>query len=99
MYFVYILECKDGSLYTGITTDLTRRLSEHVRGKGARYTRGKKAGVIVYAERKRNRSTASKREAEIKSWTRSEKLTLVRDRATSKRQRVLVRELGGSHRS
>lgn len=81
MYFVYILKCKDGSLYTGITTDLARRLKEHASGKGAKYTRGKKAGKIVYTERKKNRSTASKREAEIKSWTRAQKLALVKSRA------------------
>jgi len=79
MYFVYILKCKDGSLYTGITTDLTRRLLEHKRGIGAKYTRGKKAGKVVYSERKKNRSTASKREAEIKRWTRAEKLVLIRE--------------------
>jgi putative endonuclease len=77
MYFVYILKCKDGSLYTGITTDLARRLAEHTSGKGAKYTRGKKAGKIVYSEKKRNRSTASKREAEIKSWTRAQKIILI----------------------
>jgi putative endonuclease len=78
MYFVYLLRCKDGSLYCGITTDLERRLAEHKSGKGAKYTRGKKAGWIVYFEKKRNRSTASRREAEIKSWTRVEKLALIR---------------------
>ena len=85
MYFVYILKCKDGSLYTGITTDLARRLAQHVSGKGAKYTRGKKVGKIVYSERKKNRSTASKREAEIKSWTRAEKLVLIKTQATSKK--------------
>lgn len=78
MYFIYILKCKDGTLYTGITTDLTRRLLEHKRGKGAKYTRAKKAGKIVYVERKKNRSTASKREAEIKRWTRVQKLALIK---------------------
>lgn len=77
MYFVYILRCKDGSLYTGITTDIARRLAEHASGKGAKYTRGKKAGKIVYSKKKRNRSTASRREAEIKSWTRAQKLALI----------------------
>lgn len=80
MYLVYILKCKDGSLYTGITTDLARRLEEHKNGTGAKYTRGKKAGRIVYFERKKNRSTASRREAEIKSWTRAEKLALIKSR-------------------
>jgi putative endonuclease len=84
MYFVYILKCKDGSLYTGITTDLARRLAEHASGKGAKYTRGKKAGKIVYSERKKNRSTASKRESEIKSWTRDRKLAYIKNQITSK---------------
>lgn len=78
MYYVYILKCNDGSLYTGITTDLERRLAEHKNGKGAKYTRAKKVGKVVYVERKRNRSTASRREAEIKSWTREKKLSLTK---------------------
>lgn len=73
-YFVYILKCKDGSLYTGITTDLERRLAEHKNGKGAKYTRARKVGEIIYSERKRDRSTASRREAEIKNWTRKKKI-------------------------
>ena len=77
MYFVYILKCKDGTLYTGITTDLARRLAEHKSGKGAKFTRSRKVGKIVYSEKKQNRSTASKREAEIKSWTRAKKLALI----------------------
>jgi len=77
MYFVYILKCKDGSLYTGITTDIARRLAEHASGKGAKYTRGKKVGKVVYSEKKKNRSTASKREAAIKSMSRKEKLALI----------------------
>ena len=81
MYFVYILKCKDGTLYTGITTDLKRRLAEHKSGKGASYTRARKAGRIVYSEKKKNRSTASRREAEIKSWTRAQKMKLIQNRA------------------
>ena len=77
MYFVYILKCKDGTLYTGITTDLARRLTEHKSGKGSKYARSRRAGKIVYSEKKKNRSSASKREAEIKSWTRARKLQLV----------------------
>ncbi len=78
MYFVYLLKCNDGSLYCGITTDVVRRLDEHKRGKGAKYTRAKRAGTIMYLERKRNRSSASKREAAIKKLSRSQKITLVR---------------------
>ncbi len=76
MYFVYILKCSDKSLYTGITTDLKRRLNEHKTGTGGHYTRAKKVVKIVYTEEHQNRSSASKREAEIKSWSREKKLAL-----------------------
>ncbi len=76
MYYVYILECKGGSLYTGITTDVKRRFLEHQSGIGGRYTRAKRALRIVYTEEHPNRSSASKREAEIKSWRREKKRML-----------------------
>ena len=76
MYFVYILECLDGSLYTGITNDLDRRFHEHKVGKGGHYTRAKGAKKIVYSEEQPDKSKALKREAEIKGWTRQEKLAL-----------------------
>ena len=78
MYFVYVLQCTDGSLYTGITTDIARRLAEHKAGKGGHYTRAHGAREIIYTERKRTRSTASKREAEIKKLSRVEKLTMAK---------------------
>jgi putative endonuclease len=78
MYFVYILRCRDGTLYTGITTDVARRLAEHKSGKGSHYTRARKGDTIVYVETKRNRSFALKREAEIKSLSREKKLNLCR---------------------
>jgi len=77
MYFVYLLECKDGSIYTGITTDIKRRLSQHKEGKGGRYTRSKGAIKILYAEKKKNRSHALKREMEIKGWPKVKKLKLI----------------------
>ena len=77
MYYVYILECEDGSLYTGITTDLARRFEEHVHGKGARFTRAKKPVRIVYSEEQEDRSSASKREAALKKLPRSAKLALL----------------------
>jgi putative endonuclease len=76
MYFVYILKCKDGSLYTGITTNVKRRFLEHKAGKGGAYTRSHLPVKVVYTERKRNRSSASKRESEIKNLSRSKKLLL-----------------------
>ena len=78
MYFVYIIECKDKSLYTGITTNVERRFSEHKAGKGGRYTNAKKVIKVVYTEKYSNRSSASKREAEIKSWNRIKKLNLIK---------------------
>ncbi|MFZ2500542.1 MAG: DNA alkylation repair protein [Minisyncoccia bacterium] len=76
-YFVYILECEDGSLYTGITTDVERRFLEHKSGIGAHFTRAKKAKCIVYTEESPDRSSASKREAEIKKWPREKKLAFI----------------------
>ena len=73
---VYILECADGSLYTGITTDLQRRITEHETGKGARYTAGRGPFRLVYLELHTNRSDATKREAAIKAMTRTGKLAL-----------------------
>lgn len=80
MYYVYILECEDGSLYTGITTDLERRFKEHQEGKGGAYTRAHKPIKIVFAEQHEDRSSASKREAEIKSFTRQQKINLTNRR-------------------
>lgn len=77
MYFVYIIECKDKSLYTGITNDLVRRFDEHKSGKGGHYTSAKKVVKIVFTEEHPNRSSALKRECEIKGWTRKKKLELI----------------------
>ncbi len=78
MYYVYIILCKDKSLYTGITTDVSRRLSEHIKGLGGHYTRSHGAVKVVYKERKKNRSTASKREAQIKKLSRQQKQELIK---------------------
>lgn len=75
-YFVYLLECADGSLYTGVTTDVGRRFSEHQKGIGSHFTRAKKAVRIVYSEPQPDRSMAQKRESEIKKWPRAKKLAL-----------------------
>ena len=65
MYFVYLIECKDGSLYTGITTDVERRFHEHKNGIGGHYTSAKKVVRVAHIEKYPNRSSALKREAEI----------------------------------
>ncbi len=78
MYLVYIIECGDTSLYTGVTNDLERRFKQHKEGKGGHYTRSKEIVKIVYTEECPDRSSALKREAQIKSWTRQKKLDLIR---------------------
>ncbi len=77
-YIVYILRCRDGTLYTGITTDLRRRFTEHKAGTASKYTRARGAMRMVYAERCGTRSAALRREAAIKKFTRTEKLKLIR---------------------
>jgi len=78
MYYVYILRCKDGSLYAGITTDVERRFKEHRAGTGGHYTRSHKPEKVLYREKAGTRSNALKREAEIKSWPREKKMQFVR---------------------
>jgi putative endonuclease len=80
-WIVYMIEASDGSLYTGITTDITRRFRAHLAGKGgARYFhRGRQPVRVVYMEGAGDRSAASKREAAIKKLPRSQKLQLVSD--------------------
>ena len=77
-YFVYILECSDQTLYTGITKDVDKRLEEHnTSDKGAKYTKARRPVKLLYSESSPDRSTASKREYAIKKLTRSEKLKLI----------------------
>ena len=73
---LYILRCGDGTLYTGITTDVEKRLEAHRNGKGAKYTRGRAPLELVYREECGDHSAALKREAEIKKMSREEKLKL-----------------------
>ncbi len=75
-WVVYILECADGSLYTGITNDLESRIAAHESGKGAKYTKGRGPFTLLYQEDCETRSAASKREISIKSLRREEKLRL-----------------------
>lgn len=79
MYILYILECADKTLYTGITVDLERRLKEHNDSKlGARYTKSRRPVRVVYSKKFRNRSTASKAESKMKGLPREEKLKLIK---------------------
>ena len=77
MWKLYILRCGDGSLYTGITTDVEKRLEAHRTGKGAKYTRGRGPLELVYREECGNHSAALKRELEIKKLSREEKEKLI----------------------
>ncbi len=76
-WFLYIVECADASYYTGITTDIDRRIDEHNTGKGAKYTQGRGPVSVVYTEKFEDRSQASKREFEIKALTKEQKKKLI----------------------
>lgn len=79
MYYLYILECVDKTLYTGITVDLERRVNEHNSSKlGAKYTKARRPVELIYSKEFRNRVTASREEARIKSLTRKEKLEIIK---------------------
>ena len=77
-YYVYILECANKALYTGITTDLKRRFARHQAGEGSHYTSYNRPVRIRYYEEHPDRSSASKREAQIKAWSRTKKLALIK---------------------
>jgi len=74
---VYLVRCRGGSLYTGITNDLKARLAAHNGGTGAKYTRSRRPVRLAYAEPAGSRRAAQRREAEIKGWPRERKLALV----------------------
>lgn len=76
-WWVYMVECADGSLYTGIARDPDQRLAAHNSGKGARYTRSRLPVKLVYREPARDRANASQREAQIKTYSRTAKLELL----------------------
>lgn len=76
-WYLYILRCGDGTLYTGITTDVEARLSQHRCGKGAKYTRGRGPLELVYREECENHSHALKRELAVKAMTKEEKQKLI----------------------
>lgn len=77
-WYVYLLHCKDDTLYCGMTDDIPKRLAAHNSGKGAKYTRSRSPVALVYQETLETRSEALRREAQIKKLSRQEKLTLIR---------------------
>ncbi len=82
MPYIYIVECADGSLYTGWTVNVVQRVKVHNAGRGARYTRLHGPVKLVYAEEQPDRVAAMKRELEIKRWPREKKLKLIRDQGS-----------------
>lgn len=84
MWWVYILRCGDGTLYTGSTDDVERRLEAHRAGKGAKYTRGRGPLKLVYSEGCPDRSAALRRECAVKRLTRQEKLRMIAERGEVK---------------
>lgn len=81
-HYVYVVECSDGTYYTGYTTDVDRRVAEHNEGAGAKYTRGRRPVALVHVETYETRSKALQREHEIKQLCRSEKEILVQREET-----------------
>jgi putative endonuclease len=82
MPYVYLIECNDGSLYTGWTTDVARRVKQHNAGRGAKYTKWHRPVKLVYTEEQPTRGAAMKREATIKKWPRARKLQLIGDQGS-----------------
>ena len=91
MWYIYILRCKDGNLYTGTTTDIFRRVKEHNRKKGGACTRVRLPAKLVYKEVYQTRSQALKREHQIKRWPRQKKLALMSSNKT------VLKQLSQSH--
>ena len=77
-WFVYLLRCADGTLYTGVAMDVSRRCQQHNAGTASRYTRSRLPVVVVYQEAHANRSLALRREAALKALSRQQKLSLIR---------------------
>lgn len=76
-YYTYMVHCSDGTIYSGFTTDLCRRVAMHNRGKGAKYTRSRLPVTLVYEESFTTKGEALKREASLKKLSRSEKIALI----------------------
>ena len=85
---VYILRCGDGTLYTGWTNDLDKRLKTHAAGKGAKYTRARLPVTLVYAESLPTKSEALRREAALKRLSRAKKLELIQKYGTEEKNRI-----------
>ena len=78
MYYVYLIQCEDNSIYTGVTDNIERRLKEHKTKSGGWHTKLHTAKELLYKERYKNKSEALKRECQIKGWRREKKLNLIK---------------------
>ena len=94
-FYCYILECSDGSYYTGWTSDPSRRLKEHAAGRGAKYTRSRRPLALVYLEPLTSRREAMQREAALKKFTRDRKKALVKTMDAEQLQRAEEGMLNG----
>lgn len=79
VWYLYILRCRDGSFYTGVTTDIDRRLRQHRKGTASRYTRSRRPLMLIHQEKCGNRSQALRRECVVKALSRRRKEELIRD--------------------
>jgi putative endonuclease len=86
MWYVYIIECRNRTLYTGITNDLARRFAEHKQGKGSKFTRAFKVKKLAYAEEIQTKEAALSREYQIKRLTRAEKISLIKKKRPSRKK-------------
>lgn len=78
-HYLYVVQCRDSTLYTGTAKDLKARIDQHNAGKGAKYTRGRRPVTLIYSEVLENKGEALRREHEIKKWSRSRKLILIKN--------------------
>lgn len=84
MAYTYIVKCSDGTLYTGWTTNIQRRVKEHNSNKGAKYTRSRRPVVLMYFEEFSDKRDAMKRECEIKKLSRKDKINLIKEKTDNK---------------
>jgi len=77
MWYLYILECRNGDLYTGTTSNIDRRIEDHKQGRGGRFTKIARVKKLLFIERFNSKTEAVKRESQIKGWTRKKKLALI----------------------
>ncbi len=89
MNYVYIVECSDGTFYTGWTNDLYRRVNQHSNGTGAKYTRGRGPVKLVYYEEFNEKRDAMKREYEIKRYSRNAKIDLIKNMQTMNKKSIV----------